>query len=138
MCFIKELPYRITDKDDSNTIIEIETQIAEDDIEVYKIVQILDENTLVSIFRYFSYKKGEVYSTVFGSYVYLDFDVDSLAIDQGFHAYISKEKAMKVFKHVYREEPLPFEVVKFIIPKGSKYVLNLADEEVVSNQIKFV
>jgi len=101
-------------------------KIAKQDIACIKYGAI-EKNVFTSIIKAFPYLKDQLYKVN----VLLDqYYHDGKGIEEGFHSYINnpRENCYSLFS---RDKAL------FIIPKGSRYLIDLNFNEYVSNQIIF-
>lgn len=133
----------------------LDLQIADKDIEVYKIVSDADKQSCKSIIQEFIYKVDIRYeisamkliatslSSPFGT-------TDSIYIEKAYHSYTKIRFTLKkpyepnsdfVYKGIIAGNLLmpiridnPYYMATFVIPKGSQYAINWKGE-IVSNQI---
>ena len=122
MCSGTSLKYKImcfvVDKDNTKV------QIADKDIVCWKHGH-LDGKEFVSEYRCYRYKKGALNVSPFLKNE--KYKTDS-ALSQGFHSYSKMLPTENFFEHSLR-------LKKFIIPKGSRYLINPDRDEYISNQI---
>jgi len=112
----------------------------------HKIPIVADKNiTVYKVGYYRDYLGLNIFSTYFRSFNYVvdelcelevDFPVIEESkgidmIDRGFHSFIS------INQRVNNMLSLPLRLGKFVIPKGSLYLINKQLNEIVSNQIIF-
>ena len=112
MCFIVKQDYRV--------------KIANKDIICYKTGYLeKNKNEFHSEYRSFIYKKNKLYKRnclTLNKYRY------NISLFRGFHSFQNKRM---VLMNRYKKDEL--KSIKFIIPKGSKYMINW--KEYISNQI---
>jgi hypothetical protein len=119
MCLIiKPVPFEASAED----MIKEHTQIAKEDIKVYKILTWAN----YSPYRNFLYTQGKLYETKLVGEI-LNF---RLEISEGFHAYTSRNEVKTMIYTVFN-----CYVTEMIIPKGAKYILNAEETNIVSNKI---
>ena len=114
-------------------------QVAEKDVEVYKIGLGYD-NRFIGEFQNFSYKKGVINK---GLVLRETHWMDSISIEEGDHSYkrVSTEFISGRTRYIYlgyRLHYYPYgiyDLATFIIPKGSIYYENICGEIVSSNII---
>ncbi len=139
---------------------------AKEDIPVFKIVRVNEDDVIMSYYKQFFYKCGKTYNTEIGKMQKTEYQVDPIHyIEEGFHSYSADctynycgkvipsdlvgfsclKEAMVVLlegKEIFCDTLVSrdgFKVKKLncIIPKGAEYYLNETGEY-VSNQIKIL
>ena len=135
----------------------LDLQIADKDIEVYKIISDASKQSCKSIIQGFTYKANIKYEmstmklerTSFGSAFW---DTNLIYITEAYHSYTKIRFTLKKPYNPYSDYgykgiiagnllmPIridnPYYVATFVIPKGSQYAINWKDE-IVSNQIVY-
>lgn len=109
-------------------------QIAKKDIVCWKVLEVLPNNKLMSIYYPVVYKKGKLKTSRIDKITLNIFDNET--INKGLHSFTNKNMAIieyRWIKSIYNSKE--FEVVKCIIPAGSAYFVNRYKEEYVSNKI---
>lgn len=133
----------------------VNTQISDKDIEVYKVVYKADKKSCKSCVRGFMYEANTLYKMPFielkKSYIHRMYGVISMIyIQEAYHSYT---KIQYTFSRIYEKDSIytgkriifgnqlrsiildnPYYVATFVIPKGSTYIINTKGE-IVSNQI---
>jgi len=124
------------------TIPNARKQIANKDIIVYKVIDKIENNIVISFSEYFKYSWNKLYIAILtpkikelGSFVYWDNTVEQwirnskltifLTVDEGFHSMKTLDRMPYTRGHL---------VVKCTIPKGSEYYKDQTGL-IVSNQI---
>jgi len=105
---------------------QTKVQIADKDIVCWKEMEV-GKNAYHSFYRGFVYEKGKLYKrNCLNKDIYLPLHT----LTRGFHSYIVKE-------YIPRSTSIYFPtiIVKFIIPKGARYLINRNHNEHISNQI---
>ena len=133
----------------------VNIQIADKDIEVYKVVYKADKKSCKSCVRGFMYEANTLYKMpsiqINKSYMYRTYSVISIIYVQ--EAYHSYTKIQYTLSRIYEKDSIytgkriifgnqlttiildnPYYVATFVIPKGSQYAINWKGE-IVSNQI---
>lgn len=131
----------------------VKYQVADKDIEVYKIVLNANKQSCTSIVRGFNYIVGTLYTIPAIESKVIDYFYRKIKIEKAYHSYTevhfiwdssysihngaTKCKDMLFGK---RGICIPFEndwyIATFIIPKGSKYIINTKGE-IVSDKIRY-
>ena len=126
----------------------VNIQIADKDIEVYKVVYKADKKSCKSCVRGFMYEANTLYKM---PSVQISFDgLNIICIEKAYHSYT---KIQYTFSRIYEKDSIytgkriifgnqltaiildnPYYVATFVIPKGSQYAINWKGE-IVSNQI---
>ena len=114
-------------------------KIAEEDVVVYKVGYVID-GKFIPYFRHdFTYTANSLSKEVkLGSHIGYEY----VSIDEGYHSYASKYKALKELNDIilFEDRMLDYNsydkilIAKFIIPKGSEYYKN-EEDEMVSSQL---
>lgn len=129
----------------------VKYQVADKDIEVYKIVTCANKQLCVSIIKNFNYTANILYKIPTLEYDKIARKYETLKIEKAYHSYTRVQfvcnSTFRVVKGVYRFKSIilgnrrmlmSFEndgyITTFIIPKGAVYIINRCGE-VVSNQI---
>ena len=135
----------------------VNIQIADKDIEVYKVVYKANKKSCKSCVRGFMYEANTLYKMppiqINKSYMYRTYSVISMIyIQEAYHSYT---KIQYTFSRIYEKDSIytgkriifgnqlreiildnPYYVATFVIPKGSQYAVNWKGE-IVSNQIMY-
>lgn len=120
--------------------------VAEEDITVYKVVQIALDDKILSYFNDFPYKLGEIYNTTIAIKHYKDDYIDFYFIEQGFHSYnyhleigINPVTAFPITNDQNGTSYYGDDIYGMlcIIPKGAEYYVNEFGD-VVSTSIKTI
>lgn len=130
----------------------LDIQIADKDIEVYKVVLEADKQSCISCVQGFIYEANTLYKmpsiemmggTYINSICYIP---NIISVEKAYHSYTKIQHTLKRFdaskyKGLIAGNQLtsirfdnPYYVATFIIPKGSQYAINWKGE-IVSNQI---
>ena len=126
-------------------------QIADKDIEVYKIVTYANKQSCVSVVKNFNYTANVLYKIPTFKYDEIARKYGVLKIEKAYHSYTRVQfvynSTFRVVKGVYRYKSIilgnrrmlmSFEndgyIATFIIPKGATYIINTKGE-IVSNKI---
>ena len=129
----------------------VNVQIADKDIEVYKIVLDANKQSCTSIVRGFNYTVGTLYAIPTIEYEVFDPYHGRIKIEKAYHSYTEihficnsscyiHNGATKCRDLLFGKKVIcmPFEndlyIATFIIPKGSKYIINTKGE-IVSDKI---
>ena len=129
----------------------VNIQIADKDIKVYKIVTCANKQSCVSIIKNFNYIANVLYKIPTLEYDEIARKCKILKIEKAYHSYTGIQficnSTFRVVKGVYRCKSIilgnrrmlmSFEndgyIATFIIPKGATYIINTKGE-IVSNQI---
>lgn len=103
---------------------DIAVNVAESDIEVYKVAcRLKGSDKLVSPYWMFPYEVGESYSSkleVLEDYIIVDDSAYSLAVEAGIHTLANKEDAVKYIRS-YTATLYDSVILRCVIPKGSEY-----------------
>lgn len=131
----------------------LDIQVADKDIEVYKVVLEADNQSCVSCIQNFMYEANTLYkmpSIEIGK-TYIDgvhYISDIVYVEKAYHSYTKIQHTLKRFdaskyKGLIAGNQLtsirfdnPYYVATFIIPKGSQYAINWKGE-IISNQIMY-
>lgn len=92
------------------------------------------KSTYYSRFEGFKYKMGKLYACDH-LYFAISQSRSFKKIEQGFHSYTSKEKALNIAQQDWSRDGIDLVVVKFIIPIGAEYFYSPECKEYVSTQI---
>lgn len=135
----------------------LDIQIADKDIEVYKVVLEADKQSCVSCFRGFVYEANTLYKrpSIQMERTYIDgvqYLSNIVCIEKAYHSYTRVQHTLKRIEeknYPYKYKGLivgnqlvsikfgnPYYVATFIIPKGSQYAINWKGE-IISNQIMY-
>ena len=133
----------------------VNIQIADKDIEVYKVVYKANKKSCKSCVRGFMYEANTLYKMpsieLEKSYIHRMYSVISMIyIQEAYHSYT---KIQYTLSGIYEKDPIytgksiifgnqlreiilynPYYVATFVIPKGATYIINTKGE-IVSNQI---
>lgn len=129
----------------------INMQIADKDIEVYKIVFETDKQSCKSCVQGFMYEANIIYKM---PYIQMKYErivygtPNVIRVEKAYHSYTkiqytlkSVDKENTIYKGIIAGKQLmsikfdnPYYVATFIIPKGSQYAVNWSGE-IISNQI---
>lgn len=112
-------------------------QIAEKDITCYKVMFKKDNNSYLSQFKSFEYKKDENYEINKWSFGM----PQSIEVGFHFHSNIETARDSLAFWNtcsIAPPESLNLVIIECIIPKGSEYYHNPIEHEYVSNRIKII
>ena len=133
----------------------VNIQIADKDIEVYKVVYKADKKSCKSCVRGFMYEANTLYKMppiqINKSYMYRTYSVISMIyIQEAYHSYT---KIQYTLSGIYEKDPIytgksiifgnqlreiilynPYYVATFVIPKGATYIINTKGE-IVSDKI---
>lgn len=129
----------------------VKYQIADKDIEVYKIVTCANKQSCVSIIKNFNYTANILYKIPTLECSETARKYGTLRIEKAYHSYTGVQficdSAFHIVNGIYRCKRvilgnrrmfIPFKndnyIATFIIPKGAVYTINSC-EEIVSNQI---
>ena len=133
----------------------VNIQIADKDIEVYKIVYKANKQSCKSCVQGFMYEANTLYKIpsieLKKSYMYRTYSVISIIyIQEAYHSYTKIQPTLsRLYKKssIYKSRGIifgnqlrairldnPYYVATFIIPNGSQYAVNWKDE-IISNQI---
>lgn len=133
----------------------VNIQIADKDIEVYKVVYKADKKSCKSCVQGFMYEANTLYKIpsieLKKSYMYRTYSViNTIYVQESYHSYTKIQPTLSrlyeknsiyksrgiIFGNQLRTIKLdnPYYVATFVIPKGSQYAINLKGE-IVSNQI---
>ena len=129
----------------------INVQIADKDFEVYKIVLDANKQSCTSIVRGFNYTVGTLYAIPTIESKVIDPYCGKIKIEKAYHSYTEVHFIWDSSYYIHcgatickdilfgkRGICIPFEndwyIATFIIPKGSKYIINTKGE-IVSNKI---
>ena len=129
----------------------INVQIADKDFEVYKIVLDANKQSCTSIVRGFNYTVGTLYAIPTIESKVIDYFYRKIKIEKAYHSYTEVHFIWDSSYYIHcgatickdmlfgkRGICIPFEndwyIATFIIPKGSKYIINTKGE-VVSDKI---
>ena len=129
----------------------VNIQITDKDIEVYKIVFEADKQSCKSCIKGFMYEANTIYKMpyiqmIYESIVYGTTNV--IRVEKAYHSYTKLQYTLKkidkestIYKGIIVGRHLtsikidnPYYVATFIIPKGSQYAVNWSGE-IISNQI---
>lgn len=107
-------------------------KVAENDIECFKLLRVSPNGNFMSSERNFEYFIGKTYSLEFGliDKIRIGPLYNSVIVEEGFHSWFELDA-----ENTYDGRLIP---CKFVIPKGSKYYVNMQIREYVSNKIRFV
>ena len=135
----------------------VNIQIADKDIEVYKVVCKADKKSCKSCVQSFMYEANTLYKIpsieLKKSYMYRTYSVLSVIhVQKAYHSYT---KIQHTLSRIYEKGPIykvkgiimgnqltsirfdnPYYVATFVIPKGSQYAINWKGE-IISNQIMY-
>lgn len=127
----------------------VNVQIADKDFKVYKIVLDANKQSCKSIIMGFDYTANTLYNIPIIEYEVFGSKCKAIKIKKAYHSYTgihficgsfhhsiaTKSKGM-FFGKIYVSVPLENEgyIATFIIPKGSKYIINTKGE-IISNKI---
>lgn len=129
----------------------VNIQITDKDIEVYKIVFEADKQSCKSCIKGFIYEANTIYKM---PYIQMKYErivygtSNIIRVDKAYHSYTKLQYTLKkidkestIYKGIIVGKRLmsvkidnPYYVATFIIPKGSQYAINFGDE-IISNQI---
>lgn len=124
----------------------VDIQITDKDIEVYKMVLVANKQSCVSCIQGFIYKTNTIYKIpsmqIKKAYVWNSI---VMYVEKAYHSYTKIQYTLRKFHNKTRGiivgnclAPMSFTnsyyVATFIIPKGSQYAVNLRGE-IISNQI---
>lgn len=129
----------------------INVQIADKDFEVYKIVLDANKQSCTSIVRGFNYTVGTLYAIPTIESKVIDYFYRKIKIEKAYHSYTEVHFIWDSSYYIHcgatickdmlfgkRGRCIPFEndwyIATFIIPKGSKYIINTKGE-IVSDKI---
>lgn len=129
----------------------INVQIADKDFEVYKIVLDANKQSCTSIVRGFNYTVGTLYAIPTIESKVIDYFYRKIKIEKAYHSYTEVHFIWDSSYYIHcgatmckdmlfgkRGICIPFEndwyIATFIIPKGSKYIINTKGE-IVSDKI---
>ena len=129
----------------------INVQVADKDFEVYKIVLDANKQSCTSIVRGFNYTVGTLYAIPTIESKVIDYFYRKIKIEKAYHSYTEVHFIWDSSYYIHcgatickdmlfgkRGICIPFEndwyIATFIIPKGSKYIINTKGE-VVSDKI---
>lgn len=129
----------------------VSIQIADKDIEVYKIVILANKQSCVSIIKNFNYTANILYKIPTLEYDEIARRYETLKIEKAYHSYTGVQfvcnSTFRTVKGVYRLKSIILGnrrmfmslendgyIATFIIPKGSKYIINTKGE-IVSDKI---
>lgn len=129
----------------------INVQIADKDFEVYKIVLNANKQSCTSIVRGFNYTVGTLYTIPTIESKVIDYFYRKIKIEKAYHSYTEVHFIWDSSYYIHcgatickdmlfgkRGICIPFEndwyIATFIIPKGSKYIINTKGE-IVSDKI---
>ena len=129
----------------------INVQVADKDFEVYKIVLDANKQSCTSIVRGFNYTVGTLYAIPTIESKVIDPYCGKIKIEKAYHSYTEVHFIWDSSYYIHcgatickdmlfgkRGICIPFEndwyIATFIIPKGSKYIINTKGE-IVSNKI---
>lgn len=132
-------------------IANVNIQIADRNIEVYKVVCKADKKSCKSIVMGFDYTVNTIYDIPIIEYEVFGFKCEAVKIKKAYHSYIGihficnssyriRAGATRYKDLLFgnRHVSIPFEnegyIATFIIPKGATYIIN-AQGEVVSDKI---
>ena len=131
----------------------INVQIADKDFEVYKIVLDANKQSCTSIVRGFNYTVGTLYTIPTIESKVIDPYCGKIKIEKAYHSYTEVHFIWDSSYYIHcgatickdmlfgkRGICIPFEndwyIATFIIPKGSRYIINTKDE-IVSDKIMY-
>lgn len=131
----------------------VKYQVADKDIEVYKIVTLANKQSCVSIIKNFNYTANILYKIPTLECNEIARRYGTLKIEKAYHSYTGVQfvcnSAFHIVKGIYRCKRMifgnrrmfiPFEndsyIATFIIPKGAVYTINSCGE-IVSNKIRY-
>lgn len=129
----------------------VNMQIADKDIEVYKIVFRANKQSCKSCIQSFMYEANTIYKM---PYIYMRYErkvygtPNIVRVEKAYHSYTKIQYTLKkvdiestIYKGIIAGKQLmsvrfdnPYYVATFIIPKGSQYAVNWSGE-IISNQI---
>lgn len=129
----------------------VNMQIADKDIEVYKIVFRANKQSCKSCIQGFMYEANTIYKM---PYIYMRYErkvygtPNIVRVEKAYHSYTKIQYTLKkvdiestIYKGIIAGKQLmsvrfdnPYYVATFIIPKGSQYAVNWSGE-IISNQI---
>lgn len=129
----------------------INVQIADKDFKVYKIVSDASKQSCKSIFRGFNYTVNTLYAIPTIEYEVVNYPYREIKIEKAYHSYTGIHFICGNSYYIHdgatrcrdllfgnRAVCIPFEnedyIATFIIPKGSKYIINTKGE-IVSDKI---
>lgn len=131
----------------------VNIQIADKDIEVYKVVFEANKQSCKSCVRGFIYEANTIYKIppvkIEKTYICKAFGVSNIiSVEKAYHSYTKLQYTLKkvdkkstIYKGIIVGRHLmsikidnPYYVATFIIPKGSQYAVNWSGE-IISNQI---
>ena len=129
----------------------VNIQIADKDIKVYKIVTCANKQSCVSVVKNFNYTANILYKIPTLEYDEIARRYETLKIEKAYHSYTGIQfvcnSTFRVVKGVYRCKSIILGnrrmlmslendgyIATFVIPKGSQYAVNWKGE-IVSNQI---
>lgn len=131
----------------------VKYQFADKDIEVYKIVLDANKQSCISIVKGFVYTANTLYTIPTIEYEVFNHHYREIKIEKAYHSYTGihficdasyciHDGATRCRDLLFgnRAVCIPFEnvayIATFIIPKGSKYIINTKGE-IVSNKIRY-
>lgn len=134
----------------------VDIQITDKDIEVYKVVLEADKQSCVSCIQNFIYEANTLYKMPsVGGVTYVrssSFLSNIIYVEKAYHSYTKVQHTLKRIEeknYPYKYKGLivgnglvsikfdnPYYVATFIIPKGSQYAINWKGE-IISNQIMY-
>lgn len=138
-------------------LVNVNIQITDKDIEVYKIVCKADKKSCKSCVQGFMYEANTLYKIpsieLKKSYMYRTYSVLSVIyVQKAYHSYTKIQHTLsKIYQKgsIYKSKGIivgnqltpirldnPYYVAIFVIPKGSQYAINWKDE-IISNQILY-
>ena len=106
------------------------SQVAQEDITCYKVVNYVDDNKVLSFYLNFEYILNKLYETNLLPIHNQDGDI---CIENGFHSYRTIHRAIKNLVKYLQYKEYGCVVVECIIPKGAIFFQN--DKYFASNQI---
>lgn len=131
----------------------VNIQIADKDIEVYKVVLKANKKSCKSCVKGFMYKANTIYKIpsvkIEKTYICKAFGVSNIiSVEKAYHSYTKLQYTLKkvdkestIYKGIIVGRHLmsiridnPYYVATFVIPKGSQYAVNWSGE-IISNQI---
>ena len=131
----------------------INVQVADKDFEVYKIVLDANKQSCTSIVRGFNYTVGTLYAIPTIESKVIDYFYRKIKIEKAYHSYTEVhfiwDSSYRIHSGATRCKDMlfgkqgiciPFEndwyIATFIIPKGSRYIINTKGE-IVSDKIMY-
>ena len=133
----------------------VDIQITDKDIEVYKMVLVANKQSCVSCIQGFIYKANTIYKIPFVQLEKLPINgvccfSNIIYVDKAYHSYTKIQHTLsKIYEEglIYKSKGIivgnklmpikldnPYYIATFVIPKGSQYAVNWKSE-IISNQI---